>query len=292
MSWAEVFKINSNMTKPLNTLMSELISGVTTQITNLANSVTSVNTNVTNTKTQVGSVSTQVTNVGTQVNNVNTAVGTVNTKLTQMSTQIQNSKCIPYRAITTTGTYTPEKTGTYMVICVGAGGDGGARSASNVQGGGAGGGGGVAMKTLRLLKTGSYAVTVGTTASFAYSSSVILTATPGGDGDYDEGGDGGTASGGDYNFAGTKGSNTYSQGQAPAPGSVTANIMGLTRTPQPYIGTLGSSRVTCFNFGVSILDYGGGGTGAGYNVSSSDNDDYATDGKPAAVIIIPLELEG
>jgi hypothetical protein len=277
MSWAKVFKINSDLKKPLNTLISELISALSTKVTSV--------------DTKVGNVSTQVSNVSTQVGNVNTAVGNVNTKLTQISTQMQNSKCIPYRVITTSGTYTPEKTGTYMVICVGAGGDGGSESASNVKGGGGGGGGGVAIKTLRLLKTGSYAVTVSTTASFTYDSNTIITATSGGRGNYDRESSGGTASGGDYNFNGTGGDNTYSAAQAPMPGSVTATIVGLTRTPQPYIGTLGSSRVISFTFGESILDYGGGGTGAGYYDSSSDKGEYATAGKKAAIVIIPLELE-
>ena len=291
MSWAEVFKINSNMTKPLNTLISELISGLTTL-------VNTVNTNVTNTKTQVGTVNTTVNTINTttgtintNVNSVKTTVGDIKTSVASLGTQMRDAKCIPYRVITTTGTYVPEKTGTYMVICVGAGGDGGSESASNVKGGGGGGGGGVAIKTLRLIKTGSYAVTVSTTASFTYNSNTIITATSGGRGYYDRESSGGTASGGDYNFNGTGGDNTYSAAQAPMPGSVTATIVGLTRTPQPYIGTLGSSRVISFTFGESILDYGGGGTGAGYYASSSDNGEYATAGKKAAIVIIPLELE-
>lgn len=224
MSWAEVFKINSNMKKPLNE-------------------------------------------------------------------QLRDMTLLPIRAITTTMTYTPEKTGIYKVICVGAGGNGGASYSSNDVGGGSGGGGGVAIKTLKLLSSGSYSVTVGSTASFAYDSSTIITATSGGTGNSDSGGDGGTASGGDYNFNGTEGDSTGATAQAPAPGSVTALITGLTRTPQPYIGTLGGTRVISFNFGESILDYGGGGTGAGYYNSSSDRAKYSTNGKPAAVIIIPLELE-
>ena len=224
MSWSEVFKINSNMKKPLNE-------------------------------------------------------------------QLRDMTLLPIRAITTSMTYTPEKTGIYKVICVGAGGDGGSSYASNDVGGGSGGGGGVAIKTLKLLSSGSYAVTVGSTASFVYDSSTIITATSGGSGSTSGGGSGGTASGGDYNYNGTSGDDTGTAGQAPPPGSVTAYITGLTRTPQPHIGTLGGKYVVAFNFGESILDYGGGGTGAAYYVSSSDRARYSTDGKLAAVIIVPLELE-
>jgi hypothetical protein len=288
MSWAEVFKINSNMTKPLNILISELISGVTTQITNLANSVTSVNTNVTNTKTQVGSVSTQVTNVGTQVSNVNTAVGNVNTKLTQMSTQMRDSRFLPMKIITSTGTYTPEKTGTYKVICVGAGGDGSTNSSSYQA---SGGGGGVAIKTLRLLSTTAYNVTVSTTASFAYGNTAI-TATSGGTGSARNavGGTGGTASGGDYNYSGENGEYVTSTKGVPLGGSVGVFISELT-IRKSNISSV-NSKVVELHYGDSILGYGGGGSAS--VLQDADNEDVSNpvNGLPAAVIIIPLELEG
>ena len=60
MSWVEVFKINNDMSKPLNTLISELLSGLTTL-------VNTVNTNVTNTKTQVNTINTTVNTINTKV---------------------------------------------------------------------------------------------------------------------------------------------------------------------------------------------------------------------------------
>jgi hypothetical protein len=286
MSWAEVFKINSNMTKPLNTLISELISGVTTKITGVETKVGTVDTKVGNVGTQVTNVATQVSNIATQVNTVNTNVGNINTNVGKVSTQIRDSRFLPLRIITSTGTYTPEKTGTYKVICVGAGGNGDYGDASNTIGGGSGGGGGVAIKTLRLVRGTNYSVTVSYTASFTYNASTIITATSGGRGDYDEGGSGGTASGGDSNYPGTNGSNTRTANVAPMPGSVGVHISELSMTPAPHV--VGNIQ---YHFGGSLINYGGGGTGSGYYVSTSSKGGFATDGKPAAIIVIPLEME-
>ena len=73
----------------------------------------------------------------------------------------------PIRIITQTGTYVPEKTGKYRVICIGAGADSGYdfTSTSCYQGGG--GAGGVAIKDMRLTSGTSYNVTISTTASFS-----------------------------------------------------------------------------------------------------------------------------
>lgn len=302
MSWAEVFKINSNMTKPLNTLISELISGVTTQITNLANSVTSVNTNVTNTKTQVGTVNTTVNTINTNVANVKTVVDGIKTSVSSLGTQItgvgnsvMDSRLLPMRVITSTTTYTPEKTGLYKIICVGAGGNGGGSVSTNASGAGGGGGGGVAIKTLTLSKNTAYNVTVSTTASFAFDSNTIITATGGGSGSYSSGGSGGTASGGDSNYPGTEGGRTGSSLQVPKPGSVGVAITELTTTPPNYVGTLSSDTssyvVTC-SFGDCLLTYGGAGTGVMFYNSTNDREYYTANGKPAAVIIIPLKTEG
>lgn len=298
MSWAEVFKINSNMTKPLNTLISELISGVTTLLNTVSTNVTTVNTNVTNTKTQVGTVNTTVNTINTNVSSIKTSVTSLGTQLTNVNNMVKDSRFLPMRVITTTGTYTPEKTGTYKVICVGAGGDGG-YGATSSPGGGGGGGGGVAIKDIRLVRGTNYNVTVSTTASFAAGTTTI-SATRGGSGTYSSGGSGGTASGGDYNYPGTAGSNVRAQGQAPTGGSVGVVISGLTTTPPSYFGTLiisasDPSRTYNVNFvyGDCILNYGGGGTGAGAYATTGTGGSagYATDGKPAAVIIIPLEME-
>ncbi len=91
MSWVEVFKINSDMSKPLNTYISELISGLTTL-------VNTVNTNVTNTKTQVGTVNTTVNTINTTVNTINTKVQSLD-KLIEAQTRMVASDA-PYVVIT------------------------------------------------------------------------------------------------------------------------------------------------------------------------------------------------
>ena len=117
--------------------------------------------------------------------------------------QMRDAIALPMRIITTSTTYTPEKTGIYKVICVGAGGKSGGATGSSMSGvyGDSGGGGGVAIKTLKLLSSESYNITVGSSASF----SNILTATSGGNGAKNSPGSGGTATGGDYNFSGGNG---------------------------------------------------------------------------------------
>lgn len=194
--------------------------------------------------------------------------------------QLRDMMFRPLRIITTTGTYTPEKTGLYQVICVGSGGDGNVWDSGNHYSAG-GGGGGVAIKTIRLESTTSYNVTVSTTASFGN----ILSATSGAGGSTPTGG---TASGGDYNFTGETGAKgslkndvyTVSRG-----GSVGVVISGLSRQIS-YTTTSGTFHI----YGEGILQYGGGGAATGsYN---SGEDKWVEDaGQPAAVIIIPLEME-
>ena len=226
----------------------------------------------------------------------------INNNMTRtINEQLRDMKYQTLRIITTTTTYKPEKTGLYKIICVGKGGDGAFDySSSTSYRGRAGGGGGVAIKTMRLSSSSSYSVTVSTTASFA-AGSTIITATAGvtaGGGTSGTDGAGGTASGGDYNFSGTTGKREEDEFYAPSPGSVGVWIAGLSNTPAPYIGTLidagGSSPLvycTAFPYGDSILNYGGGGTGAAFYSSSTYRGGHNTTGKPAAVIIIPLELE-
>lgn len=277
MSWAEVFKINSDLKKPLNTLISELISALSTK-------VTSVDTKVGTVDTKVGNVSTQVSNVSTQVGNVNTAVGTVSTKVTQIGTQVQGLKCLPIRVITSTTTYTPEKTGLYKVICVGAGGSGyvDARYEDAI----AGGGGGVAIKTINLTSTTAYNVTVGSTASFAYSGGAV-TATAGSAGRYNGAGAGGTASGGDLNYTGVAGDDNAESMVCPRPGSVGVYIAELYRSKSTWVTLLGASCE--IQYGDNLLGYGGSGN-AVYNYEDSDvYDGVEVEGLPAAVIIVPLE---
>lgn len=211
-----------------------------------------------------------------------------------LNEQIRNTICIPMRVITTSTTYTPEKTGIYKVICVGAGGscDGYGGNSSSKSYIATGGGGGVAIKTLRLLSTQSYSVTVGTTASFGS----LLSATSGGSGyaytSEQTAGTGGTASGGDYNFTGINGivADGYTRLDVGFSGGGTGvAITELSRRLTTSIYYVESSVELIY--GESILGYGSGGCG----FMCSDGGDgitYKTTlGQPGAVIIIPLEME-
>ena len=208
-----------------------------------------------------------------------------------LNEQLRDLKFQPIRIITSSITYTPEKTGIYKIICVGKGGDGSAASASNIYGGASGGGGGVAIKTMRLSSSSSYSVTVGTSASFAYTGGAITATAGGGASSWiDSAASGGTASGGDYNFTGTSGSYTRTNFTAPTPGSVGVAITDLIRTPPSEIITQ-YQRTVILRYGDCLLNYGGAGTGAGYYASSSASGEDYRSGMPAAVLIIPLELE-
>lgn len=215
MSWGEVYKINSNMKKPLNE-------------------------------------------------------------------QIRNLAILPMRIITASTSYTPEKTGIYMVICVGEGGDGDGYPGTYYQSSG-GSGGGVAIKTLRLESSQLYNVTVSGTASF----STLMTATAGGN----AGGSGGTATGGDYNFTGEKGESQdrYTNDIPARAGSVGVALTGLSQYLRAEV-SFTDGTIFSLNWGGSLLGYGGGGSGI---VHPANGEKYAYDqtGQPAAVIIIPLEME-
>lgn len=210
-----------------------------------------------------------------------------------LNEQMRDMKFQPVRIITETGTYKPEKTGLYKIICVGAGGNGGYKNNSSNYGGAGGGGGGVAIKTMKLSSSVNYSVTVGTTASFAYSGGAI-TATSGVAPTETNvaTGEGGTASGGDYNFKGTLGGCTGNKVEyiAPKPGSVGVFISGLSQTSHSISHFLNDILVE-YPYGDSILGYGGGGSGAGYWTSSSNSGGHSKNGQPAAVIIIPIEME-
>ena len=196
-------------------------------------------------------------------------------------------KYFPARLITTTGTYTPEKNGLYRVICVGAGGESFYKTSSSnflLYGGG---GGGVAIKDMVLNTSVSYTVTVSTTASFngeltattglaAQGSYTNVTQTP----------DGGTAAGGDFNFPGESGQKAsgYRVNLLAEGGSVGVVVGELLS--HRFEGTKGGS----LPYGDSLLGYGGGASAIVYKNGDSYSNDTVT-GLPAAVIIIPLELE-
>lgn len=232
---------------------------------------------------------------------INSTLGTATFK--PLNEQLRDLKFQEIKIITSSGTYTPTKTGLYKVICVGAGGDGDALSGSgNVSPYAAsGGGGGVAISTLALSSSGSYTVTVSSTASFVYSDEITLTATAGGNGSKSSGGSGGTASGGDNNYTGTDGVKISDKYTVPQSGGVSVYISGLSYTPAPIFNSLKmyvSSSYTgtyafALNYGECLLGFGGGGTGACSQIASSTSyNGSSSSGRPAAIIIVPLELEG
>lgn len=260
--------------KPLN----KIVTDAETAIKNLVTSeTTGVETHVTN------KTSALETNLKSHVTSQSTSVKTALTDSeSSLHSHIREMTFQPVRVITATGTFKPEKTGTYKVICVGAGAM--SRKLSNKLT--SGGGGGVAIKTLRLVSTTSYNVTVDETASF----SNIMTATASSMALVESGNiiisNGGTASGGDFNFSGENGgiisldSNAHLRG-----GSVGVTIVGLNRVHEFYSSL--SEQVT--TNGDCLLNYGGGG---GISQGSSTGLTSATSGgHSAAIIVIPLEME-
>lgn len=112
------------------------------------------------------------------------------------------------KLFTKNGTFTVPQTGNYKLTAIGKGGDGGkayCTIASGWRSGGGGGAGGVAVKTVKLSKGASYAVTVSRAVS---SFGSLVSATAGGNGGYVKeyadsngaGGAGGTGTGGDKNY--------------------------------------------------------------------------------------------
>ena len=183
-----------------------------------------------------------------------------------LNQQIREMQYIGSYVFTSSTTFTPDKSGYYKVIVVGAGGahdyTGSSGSAYYYASGGAGG---VAIKNMHLLSTQEYTIDIERDNSTFNGN---LVATAGGDGkafstSSATGGAGGTASGGDFNYDGLWG--TVSVNNPPRGGSVGVFIPGLML---PYLTETG----------LGILGYGIGGTSGA-----------AAGG--AAIIIIPLELE-
>lgn len=181
-----------------------------------------------------------------------------------LNQQIREMQYIGSYVFTSSTTFTPDKSGYYKVIVIGAGGDYDEVGHGSDTLYASGGAGGVAIKNMHLLSTQEYTIDIKYYGNSTFNNE--LAATAGGDGDAyptEKGGAGGTASGGDFNYDGLGG--TVSVGNPPKGGSVGVFIPGLML---PY------STET----GLGILGYGIGGT-------SED----AAGG--AAIIIIPLELE-
>ena len=198
-----------------------------------------------------------------------------------LNEQLRDMRYNIIEVITQTGVYSPVKSGLYKVICVGAGGYGTrlTQGSTNYYVGGSGGG--VAIKNIRLTKGASYSVTVSTTASFGN----IMTATGGVTRTYSEA-LAGTATGGDYNFDGEAGEMRSGSDNPCRGGSVGVYIPSLSRT----------SRIGDFNnndmlYGDSIMNYGGGGPAVYCYYDSENKYVYTLDGLPAAVLIIPIEVE-
>ena len=215
-------------------------------------------------------------------------IGCINSNMKKtLNEQLREHSFTILKVITETGTYTPEKTGLYRIICVGAGGNGVNNTSTSTYLSIGGGGGGVAIKDMVLSSTTSYNVTVSTTASFGS----LLTAEAGLTlvGNYStttQSPNGGTASGGDYNFQGEagRGGNIYRDNLTTIGGSVGVVIGELLSHHNE------TTRGGALAYGNSIWGYGGGGSAIVFENGNSYTNE-TTAGLPAAVIIIPLELE-
>ena len=205
-----------------------------------------------------------------------------------LNEQMRDAIALPMRVITVNTTYTPEKTGLYKVICVGKGGNSGGQDGSYSYDvyAGSGGGGGVAISTLKLLSSQSYNVTANTTASFGN----ILTAYAGGAGAKNVAGSGGGAEGGDFNFSGGSGNKGTSANVSFDGGGVGVAIVGLSRKIIVHDSKNDYHNVDVL-YGESILSYGAGAPASIYRDANANYYCSSRSGLPAAVIIIPLEME-
>ena len=257
--------------QPLN----QIVKSVETTLT------AKINTNETNIKSHVStSGSTTVARISSSESAIKTAISNSESSL---HSHIREMRYQPLRVITTTGTFKPEKTGLYKVICVGQGGNG--RNLSPFRGGG--GGGGLAVKTLTLSSATTYNVTIGELTSFGN----ILTAEAGTmpllSGSTQVPGYGGTASGGDNNYRGEDGETSTSDTVMCKGGSVGCTIGELSRQ-----FTYFAPETEMFHIhGECILNYGGGGAVSRSKTGTSTYTAKEDSGRKGAVIIIPLEME-
>ena len=214
--------------------------------------------------------------------------GVINSNMKKtLNEQLQSHSFNIIEVITATGTYTPNKTGLYRVICVGAGGAGTFSGTSRCS---SGGGGGVAIKDMLLESTKTYNVTVSTTSSFGTE----ITATSGSKALYN--GTtlqtppyGGAASGGTYNFPGEQAFSRTTVNSPIRGGSLQCVIPELSE-----VITVADLNRNLLSYGNSLLGYGGGGPAViGFDTNTDKYDtNFCLPGLPAAIIIISLETEG
>ncbi len=194
--------------------------------------------------------------------------------------QIRNNRFLPIKIIDSTGTYTPEKSGYYKVICIGKGGDSYVKKRSgsnNYYDVSLGGAGGVAIKTYHLNNTQSYTINITTDVTFNSE----LSATRGTSGSSISSGAAGTATGGDYNYTGLTGEGYTTPGDNFDGASVGCYIAELSKN---FMFSSGGVTVSS---GTGILNYGY----SGGIIVTADNDMIVQSSGGCACIIIPLEYD-
>ena len=176
-------------------------------------------------------------------------------------------------------TFTPDKSGWYKVIVVGAGGNHDLYMPQNTYYVRTGGSGGVCISTLKLLSTEKYEITIsGNSASFEN-----MTANRGGNASQNSAGSGGTASGGEFNYPGLAGDYVNSQ--------VTRNGKDVG-VFIPSLMERNTAMVASGEYGgiVAYSGYGILGHGASSGVAFSGSYNAVTEAQSGCVIIIPLEI--
>lgn len=185
---------------------------------------------------------------------------------------------------TANASFSPDKTGWYKIIVVGAAGKSRYLTSSELD---IGASGGVVIATRKLNSSDSYSITAGAysastgggASSFTYGTDDVMTAGKGGD--YGKG-TGGTASGGDFCYAGKNG---YSSGSSVFTGNdVGVFIPGLSIQNIGVITSTDEGTVMVYS-GYGIL-----GFGASPGVSSQPTGTGPSKAT-GCVLIIPLELE-
>lgn len=174
--------------------------------------------------------------------------------------------------LTSSTTFTPEKSGWYKVIVVGSGGEPNVKQSGINYYATTGGSGGVAISTLFLVSSKSYPVEV-TKLQSSFDGTIIALA--GSDANDFEIGYGGTATGGDFNYSGNKGK---SESHASTSFYINGTDVGVY-IPELMRETFASDGEV--SSGLGILGYG---SASAYGGSA------ATNGKGGCVLIIPLEF--